>query len=132
MYVTREQREIRKYALHNADTAPRDVVIEHPARENWKLVEGPKPEETSASYLRFRVNVLAGQTANLKLEEFHPESSEFALTNLDDKQIAYITQQRQVTPAMQDAFRRVLDQKKQSGQSRDPNQESATGSRSHQ
>ena len=111
MYLTREQRDSRKYILHNADTTSREVVIEHPARENWKLTEGPKPEETSASYLRFRVAVPAGQTANLKIEEFHPESSEFALTNLDEKQIAFITQQRQITPAMQEAFRRVLDQK---------------------
>jgi hypothetical protein len=111
MYLTREQRDSRKYTLHNADTTSREVVIEHPARENWKLTEGPKPEETSASYLRFRVAVPAGQTGNLKIEEFHPESSEFVLTNLDEKQVAFITQQRQITPAMQEAFRRVLEQK---------------------
>jgi hypothetical protein len=111
MYLTREQRDSRKYSLHNADASARQVVIEHPARENWKQVEGPKPEETSASYLRFRIEVPAGQTANLHIEEFHPESSEFALTNLDDKQVAFITQQRQLTPAMQEAFRRVLEQK---------------------
>jgi len=111
MYLTREQRDSRKYTLHNADAVSRQVVIEHPARENWKLVEGPKPEETSASYLRFRVAVPAGQAANLKIQEFHPESSEFALTNLDENQVAFITQQRQITPAMQEAFHRVLDQK---------------------
>ena len=111
MYLTREQRDSRKYTLHNADAAPRQVVIEHPARENWKLVEGPRPEETSTSYLRFRVSVPAGQTQNLQIDEYHPESSEFALTNLDEKQVAFITQQRQITPAMQEAFRRVLDQK---------------------
>ena len=111
MYLTREQRDSRKYILHNADATPRQVIIEHPARENWKLVEGPKPEETSASYLRFRVAVPAGQTQNLQIEEYHPESSEFALTNLDEKQVAFITQQRQITPPMQEAFRRVLDQK---------------------
>jgi hypothetical protein len=111
MYLTREQRDSRKYSLHNADAVARQVVIEHPARENWKLVEGPKPEETSASYLRFRIAVSAGQTANLHIEEFHPENSEFALTNLDDKQVAFITQQRQLTPAMLEAFRRVLEQK---------------------
>ncbi len=111
MYLTREQNDSRKYTLHNADAFPREVVIEHPARENWKLSEGPKPEEASASYLRFRVAVPAGQTANLQIAEYHPESSEFALTNLDEKQIALITQQRQITPAMQDAFRRVLEQK---------------------
>ena len=111
MYLTREQNDSRKYTLHNADTSSRDVVIEHPARENWKLTEGPKPEETSASYQRFRVTVPAGQTTMLQIAEFHPETSELVLTNLNEKQIAFITQQRQITPAIQDAFRRVLDQK---------------------
>jgi hypothetical protein len=111
MYVTREQRESRTFTLHNADAAPRQVVIEHPARENWKLAEGPKPEETSASYLRFRVSVPAGKTENLNIEEYHPESSGFVLTNLDQKQVALIMEQRQITPAMQDIFRRVLEQK---------------------
>jgi hypothetical protein len=111
MYVTREQREIRKITLHNVDAAPRQVVIEHPARENWKLVEGPKPEETSASYLRFRVSVPAGKTENLHIEEYHPENSQFVLTNLDQKQVALIMEQRQITPAMLDIFRRVLEQK---------------------
>ncbi len=115
MFVTREQRETRKYALHNADTSPRQVVLEHPARENWKLAEGPKPEETSASYLRFRVAVAAGKTEKLDIEEYHPESSQFVLTNLDQKQVALIMEQRQITPAMQDIFRRVLEQKNKVG-----------------
>jgi hypothetical protein len=37
MILTREQRDSRKYALHNSDTEARQVVIEHPAREGWKL-----------------------------------------------------------------------------------------------
>jgi len=111
MSLTQEMRESRNYTLHNADMTSRDVVIEHPARENWKLADGPKPEETSASYLRFRVAVPAGQTSNLKIEEYHPESSELQLTNLDQNQVEFISQQRQISPAMQDVFRRILDQK---------------------
>ena len=42
MYLTSEQRESRKYTLHNSDTTPRQVVIEHPAREGWKLSSGPE------------------------------------------------------------------------------------------
>lgn len=113
MVLTREQRDNRKYTLHNSDTTPRQVVIEHPVREGWKLAEGAKPEETSESFLRFRVAVGPGQTENLQLEEYHPEDSEYELSELDDKQVTLITQQKQITPAMQGIFRRVLDQKNQ-------------------
>jgi hypothetical protein len=111
MYLTHEQREVRKYTLHNSDTAPRQVVIEHPVREEWKLAPGPKPEETSESYLRFRVAVGPGKTETMQIEEVHPEDSEYELSNLDDKQVAVITQQKQITPALQEAFRRILSQK---------------------
>jgi hypothetical protein len=115
MYLTREQRDNRKYILHNSDTSPRQVVVEHPAREGWKLVEGAKPEETSASFLRFRVAVGPGQTENLQVEEYHPEESELELSNLDGDQVTLITQQGRITPELQDVFRRILDQKNQVG-----------------
>ena len=113
MILTREQRDKRKYTVHNADTQPRQVVIEHPAREGWKLTEGAKPEETTASFLRFRVAVGPGQTEELKVEEFHPEYTQYELTNLDDDQVALITKDTQAPPALQDVFRRVLAQKNQ-------------------
>ena len=111
MYLTHEQRETRKYTLHNSDTVLRQVIIEHPSRDGWKLEPGPKPEEITESTMRFRVAVGPGQTETLQIEEFHPEDSEFELSNLDDKQVALITEQKQITPAMQEIFHRVLEQK---------------------
>jgi hypothetical protein len=113
MILTHEQRENRKYTLHNSDTTPRQVVIEHPAREGWKLAEGAKPEETSASFLRFRVGVGPGKTENLEIEEYHPEDTEYELSELDDKQVTLITQQKAITPALQEVFRKVLAQRNQ-------------------
>jgi hypothetical protein len=112
MVLTREQRDSRSYTLHNSDTQPRQVVIEHPSREGWKLAEGAKPEETSASYLRFRVAVGPGKTENLKIEEFHPEQTEYELDELNDDQVKLISEQP-LTPAVRDIFRKVLDQKNQ-------------------
>jgi len=113
MILTREQRDKRKYTVHNADTQPRQVVIEHPAREGWKLAEGAKPEETTASFLRFRVAVGPNQTEELKIEEFHPDFAQYELTNLNDDQVALITKETTPSPALMDVFRRVLAQKNQ-------------------
>ena len=113
MVLTKEERGILKYAIRNSDTLPRQVVIEHPVREGWKLAEGPKPEETSASFYRFRVSVEPGKTAELPVEEYHPLDSSYQLTNLNNDQVVLLTQQGRITPAMQDVFHRVLDQKNQ-------------------
>jgi len=116
MITTREQRESRLYKIRNADSAARQVVVEHPAKEDWKLLsDGPKAEESTASFHRFRVNVAPNSTADLKVETYHPLSSTFALTNLDEQQVGLWTEQGRVTPSMKEAFSRVLGKKNEIG-----------------
>ena len=112
MTMTQEQRETKKYSIHNADKTARVVVIEHPARENWKFAEStPKPEETSASFHRFKVNVEPGKTSELTVEEFHPEASVTQISNLDDNTVELLVSQNRMTPAMKQVFDKVLAQK---------------------
>ncbi len=114
MLLTREQRETRNYTIHNADKSPRQLVIEHPARENWNLIDGgPKPEETTASLLRFRVNIAPGATEHLALEERHPENEQFELDDIEENQVALLVEHKSLTPAALQAMRKVLDQKNQ-------------------
>jgi len=111
MYITREQRSKITYSIRNSDTAARQVVIEHPVREGWKLTPEAKPEETSATHYRFRLGVDPGKTGELAVEEFHPERQQLLLTNLTDDQVQALVAENRVTPELKDAFRRVLDQK---------------------
>jgi hypothetical protein len=111
MVCTREQRDSRKYTIRNSDTQPRQVVIEHPARDGWKLAEGAKPEEITESFLRFRVSVPPGQSQELKIEEYHPEETTYELSKLEDKQVTLIAEQNNLSPAVQDVFRKVLSKK---------------------
>jgi hypothetical protein len=111
MFISREHRNKVKYAVRNADTTARQVVIEHPVREGWKLVEANKPEETSASHYRFRVAVEASKTGELTVEEFHTDTVTSALTDLTDHQVEVLVAENNITPELQAAFRQVLDQK---------------------
>jgi hypothetical protein len=111
MLTTREQRSRRTYKISNSDVTSREVVIEHPARPEWKLADNLKPEESSASFYRFRVKVNPKQSGQLVVDERKPETVTLALTNLTSDQVEVLTQQQRVTPAMEQAFRRVLDQK---------------------
>jgi hypothetical protein len=108
---TREQREKKTYTIRNTDTAARQVVIEHPARDGWKLVKELKPEETSTTHHRFRVAVEPNKTAALTVEEFHPEETSYALTNIDSNMLVFISNQRTLKPELDAALRRVLAKK---------------------
>src|ERR1700730_131603 len=112
MQLTKEQRNAKKYTIRNADSEPRQVIVEHPAEEEWELTPStPKPEESSESFHRFRVSVEAGKTAELTVESVHPEETTFALTNLDHDEVALLVQQKRMTPPLQQAFDRILKQK---------------------
>ena len=111
MTMTREDRETKTYTISNSGDTSRDVIIEHPARSDWKLAEGLKPEETSASFYRFRVKVDPKTSGKLVVEEYQPQETQLSLTNLSSDFITVLTEQKRITPAMEQAFKRVLDQK---------------------
>jgi hypothetical protein len=112
MLLTQEQRKSNKFTVRNADTEPRQVIVEYPAEEGWALTPAtPKPEESSESFHRFRVPVDAGKTAELTVESVHPEETRYELTNLDDDEVALLVEQKRMTPNMQQAFDRILKQK---------------------
>jgi hypothetical protein len=113
MFLSREHRDKVKYIIRNSDTASRQVVIEHPVRAGWKLVESNKPEETSASHYRFRVSIDPDKTNELTVEEVHQDVSRSMLTDITEHQVEVLATENVMTPELQAAFRRVLEQKNQ-------------------
>ncbi|HKI26952.1 MAG TPA: carboxypeptidase regulatory-like domain-containing protein [Candidatus Sulfotelmatobacter sp.] len=111
MVMTQEQHKTNKYTIRNADTEPRQVIVEYAAEEGWKLAPGTtQPEESTESFHRFRVPVAAGKTAELTVEAVHPEESRVELSNLGEDDVKVLVEQKRVTPAMQQAFDRILKQ----------------------
>ena len=111
MIQTREDREERTYTIHNRDISPRTVVLEHPARQGWKLADGVIPDETTVSFHRFRLTVDPKKTATLNVAEFHPVSTRWQINNLSDKEIGYFVDGKMLTPDVEQALRRVIAQK---------------------
>jgi hypothetical protein len=114
MIATQELRSVHKFVIKNSDTTDRQVVLEYPLRSGWKLADGPKPEETTASFYRFRVPVMAGKSGELQIEEYSPQEIQYALTDLQDEQVKSLTvlvADNRVTPALKDTMQRILAQK---------------------
>jgi hypothetical protein len=112
MLTMKEQRSDTKYTIRNSDTSPRQVIVEYPLEEGWKLSSSdPKAEETTESSTRFRVPVEAGKTADLDIEAYHPEEVRYELTNLDSDEVDLIVQQKGMTPELQKTFNEILQQK---------------------
>jgi phage shock protein A len=110
MILTRQQQRTNTYIIRNADTAPRDVVIEHPAGSGWKLADGLKPEESTTSFSRFRVKVAAAATEKLTIRELRPAENTYALTDLNTNYLELFAGGHP-NPEVQSALQQVLEQK---------------------
>jgi hypothetical protein len=114
LYLTRELREKRTYSITNADTTARSVVIEHPVRSGWKFLDKDlKPEETSSSYYRFRVNLEPASTEKLVVAEYYPQETTYALTNIGEDMIGMILKTDGIQPEVDTALRQLLAKKDQ-------------------
>jgi hypothetical protein len=71
-------RETKTYTLKNRSSHDREVLIEHPLRSEWKLVEPKKPAEQTRDLYRFQVSVPAGKTVSLDVVEDMPRVDSYA------------------------------------------------------
>jgi polyhydroxyalkanoate synthesis regulator phasin len=101
----------RTYVVHNAASEARNVIIEHPVRDGWKLTSEVKPVETSASSYRFRVRTQPNETVSLHIGEARTLSARYELASLTDDQLQVLIRGRAGSPQLQQALSPVLDAK---------------------
>jgi hypothetical protein len=111
MTQSTQERQENTYTIRNRDTAPRALVIEHPARPGWKLTDDEKPAESSASYHRFRLTLEPKKTTTLVVKEYRPIMNSYQLTNVTDSQIKFFLEQKMISPDVEKALRRIVAQK---------------------
>ncbi len=113
MTTTSEEREKKTYIVRNEDTTPRTLVIEHPARPEWKLAEdGPKPEEKASGLYRFRLSMESKKTERLVVNEAKPLYTQYALNGVTDDQIELFLRQKTINPDIERTLRGIVAQKK--------------------
>jgi len=111
MTLENEVRESKTYTFRNEDSSPRAVIVEHPARQGYQLRGDARPVETTAGWMRFRVQVEPKQTASLVIEEARPLETTYAITNVSSEQVDLFVQQGSVNKAVEEALRKILAQK---------------------
>jgi hypothetical protein len=112
--LTQESEEEQRttYTARNQEATARVLVIEHPARAGWNFLKTSKqPEEQAPGTSRFRLQVAPNATAVLPVEEAHPLSTTYQISNLSDDQILYFAKQGSITPGMADALKKISAQK---------------------
>jgi len=105
--------EKKTYVVRNNDEKPRAVVLEHPVRSGWTLVETPPAAESSASYHRFRVEAKPKTTTEFAVREENPQQTTYALTNITPEQIALWVRERTIDKQIEQALAGIIAKKNQ-------------------
>lgn len=111
MAVHREERNAMTYVIHNADVTPRQIVLEYPIRSGWKLAEEMKPEESSATRYRFRLEIQPGKAEKFTVKESCPEVSRIHVSTLTDSQLAAFALEGAITESEVAELRKVTTKK---------------------
>jgi hypothetical protein len=86
--TTTKLRETKTYTIKNRNETERVVLIEHPVRNEYKLVEEKvKPTEVASDVYRFEVKVPAGKTESQVVTEERLINQGVQVSNIDDNQI---------------------------------------------
>ena len=111
MTQSTQERQENTYTIRNRDTSTRALVIEHPARPGWKLMDDEKPAESSVSFHRFRLTVEPRTTTTFVVKEYRPILNSYQLTNVTDNEIKFFLEQKMINPEVEKALRRIVAQK---------------------
>jgi hypothetical protein len=104
--------ETRTYTIHNVDAKPKTLIIEHPARPDYTLLER-KPSEKTANAYRFEVKLAAGATEQFPVTEERVYETSVTVAGLTpDVLVAYI-QNKNLSDAARKQLRDILDRKRQ-------------------
>ncbi len=110
--LRRARLETKTFTIHNVDAEAKTVIIEHPARRQYKLVD-MKPAEKTANSYRFEVAVEAGETKKFPITEERIYSEQIAVTNLTPDQIFSYVSNKTLDEANREKLGQIGDLKRQ-------------------
>jgi hypothetical protein len=123
LLMTRKQRSEVTYNVKNVSDEPRTLIIEHPLRQGWNLVEPAEPEERTREVYRFAVDVKPKDTAKLTVVEERTDSETAVLTDLDVDRIVILIKAPKISDAVKQALQEIVTRKTAIGDLRKQRQE---------
>jgi hypothetical protein len=113
MLTTRlAQQETRTFAIQNVDQKPKTLVIEHPERPGFKLLN-QKPSETTSNAYRFEVKLTPGAAQKFAINEEQLFDNTFDVSSLTPDAILTYVQNKAISDTGRRQLQQILDLKRQ-------------------
>ncbi len=103
--------ETRTYTIRNIDAKAKTLVIEHPLRQGFKLLN-QKPSETTVTAYRFEIALAASASQKFPVAEERVYDSSILVTNLSSDALVSYTQNKALSDVARKQLERILEQKR--------------------
>ena len=113
LQLTRKSVSAKEYSVENKSEHDKTLVIEHPVREGWKLVETAAPVETTDQLYRFQQNLAAGKTDKFTVREENIQSQYLGLVPIRLEDAQFYSQAGEIPPAVRDALGKAVKLKQE-------------------
>jgi hypothetical protein len=111
LQLTRKRVFTQDYVMENRAEHDKMIIVEHPFRTGWKLVDSPKPLETTDTLYRFRDTVPAGKTLTLVVREEIIEGETIAILPSDLGQLEFYSRMGEIPKDVRDALLKAMSLK---------------------
>jgi hypothetical protein len=120
---THKERQTKLYTVKNRSDQTRLVLIEHPYRADWHLVEPEKAAERTRDVYRFELKAKPGETRKQEVVEESTRVTQLALTNSTDEAVRVFLRAKVTSPKVKAALEEALKRKAKLAETRHEIQE---------
>jgi hypothetical protein len=111
LHLTRRNVFTQEYDAENKGDKDKTLIVEHPIRHGWNLVDTDKPIETTEALYRFKGHVAAGKGTKLVVKEEIVQGEEFAILPADVGQLDFYSRQGAIPKEVREVLLKAIGMK---------------------
>jgi hypothetical protein len=108
MRTSHKLQDTRTYIVKNRSEHDRVLLIEHPYREDWKLITPEKATERSRDVYRFQLKLAAGKSLTHQVVEEQVRVDTLAINASDDKAVRVFLNSNVTSPKVKAALQEAM------------------------
>ncbi len=112
LHVQRKYVSTQTYLAENKADKDKTLLVEHPLRQGWKLIDSPKPEESTETLYRFKTPVEAGKGAFLTVKEELVATESVTILPMDVEQVLAYSRSGEISKEVRDALVKAAEFKR--------------------
>jgi chaperonin cofactor prefoldin len=112
MTVQSAMEETRTYTIRNVDQKAKTLILEHPLRDGYTLLN-QKPSEKTANAYRFEIALAADKSQEFAVNEEHVLFESYQVTNVTRDFLGTYIQNRTLSDSGRRQLQRIADEKSQ-------------------